>query len=74
MGRLQNLQNLLRNKKISLSEYYRDLLKTAKDRNQKTNALIEIFEEDFDKKLVNYCSLKFAQTAFKPKTFWGIVS
>lgn len=46
MGRLSELKSKLAARKISLREYYADLLPRLKARNQKTNALLEIFEED----------------------------
>lgn len=53
MGRLAQLKLALETKKLSLPEYYRDLLGILKARNAKTNALLEIFEKDLERLIEN---------------------
>lgn len=46
MGRLAQLKDDLKNKRISHTEYYQDLFKKIGERNPKINAYIENFEDD----------------------------
>lgn len=48
MGRLAKIQKALSEKKISLKEFYHDFIPQIKNRNSKTNAYIEIFEDELD--------------------------
>ena len=50
MGRLTELKKNLAQKKLSLGEYYKDLLPKIKSRNAQTNALLEIFENEMIEK------------------------
>ncbi len=48
MGRLAEIQKKLSQKKMSLKEFYQDFIPKIKNRNLKTNAFIEIFEDELE--------------------------
>lgn len=62
MGRLSQLRTQIDQKKISYQEYYKDLLPKLRQRNKKTKALLEVYEED-----ILSAARKWDQTPHRPR-------